>query len=326
MTESRYYMNRFRIFTAVLAAASMLLLSSCFSFMTFQEMSGGVSTTSEYEYIPAPEYQQTTSVVIENTTAAQVTPETDPSAPADVPDSPAETTRPAQVTTEPSEETTEPANVQGEDYSSYTTAQIIDTYAAAVNKTRAYGGAFTAVKTEAFNAEITDAHPGGALTELLASNIVKLVGSEGQQTLSFSGGKAVDSEGVTVPVLLPQNGQFTLPVQGVSSAKISKSGDKTLIKITLIPETVAMGETPKYNSGAIGYLDTSDMDFKIITISRVDISYTGSVIDAVIRSDGYIESVTYTINMSTYAELSGMGITGYGTLEGAQTEKWEINL
>ena len=63
---------------------------------------------------------------------------------------------------------------------------------------------------------------------------------------------------------------------------------------------------------------------KIITISRVDITYSGSVIDAVISADGYVESVTYTINMSTYAELSGMGISGYGTLEGAQTEKWQL--
>lgn len=210
------------------------------------------------------------------------------------------------------------------DYSSYTGAQIVSRYKEALDKTRAYQGNITAVVTEGFDAKIKDAHPGGALTELLADNVVKLVGSEGQQTLNFSGGSAVNADGEAVPVLLPQRTSFSLPEEGVADAKIEKSGQKLHIKITLVPETVSMGQIPKYNASSVGYLDTSSMDFKIVTISRVDITYTGSVIDAVIGADGYIESVTYTINMSTYAELSGMGISGYGTLEGAQTEKWTL--
>ncbi len=207
----------------------------------------------------------------------------------------------------------------------YTTKQVIEAYEGALNKTRSYRDVLTVKKTENFTAEVKEAYPGGALTELLANNIVKLVGSEGQQTLTFLDGKAVDSEGETVPVLLPKNDVFSLPEEGVASAVIKKSGDKTHIRITLVPETVKMGEVPKYNSKAIGYLNTAAMDFKIITISRVDITYTGSVIEAVIRSDGYIESVNYTINMSTYAELSGMGISGYGTIAGTQTENWALS-
>ena len=104
------------------------------------------------------------------------------------------------------------------------------------------------------------------------------------------------------------------------ASKIRK-GSKRLMKYLFFDIECADGG--KATICSFGYV-IADMDFKIITISRVDITYPGSVIDAVIRADGYIESVTYTINMSTYAELSGMGISGYGTLEGAQTEQWNL--
>ena len=308
-------MKNIKSVLAVLTVFAMLLLSSCFAYSSFDELAqqNGESTTA-YEY-KTTSYSESTTVLPENTTAVQVIPqETQPQV--TVP----QTTVP-QVTLPQAETTTAP--VQEE--ISYTKAEIINIYSEALNKTRAYAGALTVNHTESFTADIKDAHPGGALTELLASNIVKLVGSEGQQTLSYNGGYAVNKDGETVPVLLPQRTHFNLPEAGVADARLSKTGDKTIIRLVLVPETVTMGQVPTYNSGAIGYLDTSGMDFKIITISRVDITYPGSVIDAVIRADGYIESVTYTINMSTYAELSGMGVSGYGTLEGAQTERWQLN-
>lgn len=313
-----------KIISLILALVLLTALSSCVSYVPFNEMTTkNEAGNSDYEYItqaPAVIPENTTNIIVEATTAQQET------LPAVIP----ETTAPAiqeNTTSAPviqPENTTAAPAVPEKDYSSFTKKQIIDEYSAALGKTRAFGGALTVLHTESFNADVKDAHPGGALTELLASNIVKLVGSEGQQTLKFSGGKASNSDGESVPILLPQRTEFSLPEEGVASASISQQGDKLHIKLVLVPETVSMGQVPQYNSSAIGYLDTSDMDFKIITISRVDIGYSGSVIDAVIRSDGYIESVTYTINMSTYAELSGMGITGYGTLEGAQTEKWEL--
>lgn len=314
-----------KIISLIIAPVLLLTLSSCVSYVPFNELTTrNEAGNSDYEYITqAPIVnvpENTTSIAVENTTAQQET------LPAVIP----ETTAPAvqeNTTSYPlvqPENTTAAPVVPEKDYSSFTKKQIIDEYSDALKKTRAYSGALTVLHTESFNADIKDAHPGGALTELLASNIVKLVGSEGQQTLNFNGGRATNSDGESVPILLPQRTDFSLPEEGVASASISQQGNKLHIKLVLVPETVSMGQVPHYNSSAIGYLDTSDMDFKIITISRVDIGYSGSVIDAVIRSDGYIESVTYTINMSTYAELSGMGITGYGTLEGAQTEKWQL--
>lgn len=317
-----------KIYKTAAAAALLcvlLVLSSCFSYKSFDELAtNGGEETTVYNYVTQSE--NTTTIVLEEVSSEVIT-----TLPVIVPQettSPVinpepSTQAPVEITTQPQVESTT-APIEMPDYSGYTKTQIIEAYSEALNKTRAYTGSITVNHTESFNANIKEAHPGGALTELLASNIVKLVGSEGSQTLNYSGGYAVNADGETVPVLLPQRTAFSLPEQGVSSAQINGADGKTYIRLVLVPETVSMGQVPRYNSGAIGYLDTSGMDFKIITISRVDITYPGSVIDAVITADGYIESVTYTINMSTYAELSGMGISGYGTLEGAQTEKWQL--
>lgn len=322
-------MNKSRAILPVLLIISMLFLCSCMSYTSFDDLIGSDSISTTYNYTPDVNVENTTAVIVENSTAVEVTypqgelttalPSVTPTEQVTLPP----VTNAPENTTAPiiSESTTAPVAPPLTDYSSFTKAQIVDTYKEYLNKTRAYTGNLTVQQTESFDAEIKEAHPGGALTELLASNIVKLVGSEGQQTLNFSGGRATNKDGENVPILLPQRAEFSLSPDGVAEASIKSEGDKIHIRIVLVPETVAMGEIPTHNASAIGYLDTSNMDFKIITISRVDITYPGSVIDAVIGSNGYIESVTYTINMSTYAELSGMGISGYGTLEGAQTEK-----
>ena len=315
-----------------LIIACMLCMSSCMKYTSFDKLTNQTTTYSyqqnDMQNIPDGQYYDaTTSIytvpettvqnIVENQNPQSVIPETTQQVIV-LP----EITTAANVNSDVPPAVTESSKT---DYSSFSKAQIVNKYKEALEKTRAYTGPISATVTESFDAKIKDAHPGGALTELLADNVVKLVGSEGQQTLNFSGGQAVNADGESVPVLLPQRSSFMLPVEGVAGAKIEESAGKLHIVITLVPETVSMGEIPKYNAGAVGYLDTSSMDFKIVTLSRVDITYTGSVIDAVIGTDGYVESVTYTINMSTYAELSGMGISGYGTLEGAQTEKWTIN-
>lgn len=300
------------------------------SFSTFDELTTVLNIpTTEYQY-----QEQTTAyntselttsvqvVIPEQTTAIYIQPET--TAPLPSYPSPDEQTTAAYITEESTDSNEAVPSPVIPDYSSFTKGDILAVYKDAIEKTRGFEGNVNVNHTESFTADIKDAHPGGALTELLASNIVKLVGSEGQQTLSFTNKKAVNKDNEEIPLLLPQRTEFSLTEDGIKSAGISEKNGKLYVKIVLVPETVSMGEIPPHNASAIGYLDTSGMDFKVITISRVDITYPGSVIEAEILENGYIGKVTYTINMSTYAELSGMGISGYGTLEGAQTEKWEI--
>lgn len=312
-------MKKIRILTAVFSLVCLVMTSSC-SFglvSSIPSEKNSEADTSDTQVISSEPSQQSPSIEI----TTELTPET--TLP-EITSSENVTNANTPPTPEVSEtETASPTPVTP-DYSSYSKSQVLEVYKAALTQTRNYTGALTIKQTESFNAEVKESVPDNQLVKTLANYIVDLVGSEGSQELKFSNGKAVNKDDETVPILLPQRTEFSLTADGISQASISSEGEKLHVKMVLVPETVSMGEVPKYNASAIGYLDTSDMDFKIITIKRVDIGYTGSVIDAVIRSDGYIESVTYTINMSTYAELSGMGISGSGTLEGAQTEKWEL--
>lgn len=225
---------------------------------------------------------------------------------------------------------TNPVPSQNADYSSYTKRQIIDTYATALAKTRGYMGDLTVHHTETLNSDFKNVHsePGGERVEKLVAKfgnyILNFLGEGDEQDLHFRNGKATNKDKEVVPILLPQRTSFSLPESGVKSAYIEKKGDNVHIVITLVPEKVSMGGVPKYNAGAIGYLDTSELDFKLAKIERVDINYLGSVIDATIRPDGYISYVKYTINMFTDADISGLGISGGGSIDGNQTEEWQL--
>lgn len=312
------YYTKIRIMAACVLTGAILFLSSCsFAGITppfGNNISDNVHSEYNYESMPSDNSQQSNNNAPQNNPSAQA-----PSV--SVPDNNADTQTPSgsHGNEEPSS-----AASSAPSYSSYSKQQVMKLYEDALRLTRSYQGNFTVQHTEAFNAEVKEATPNNSLVKTLANYIVDLVGSEGSQTLNFSNGRATNKDNEVIPILLPQRTDYSLPAEGVASAIAAQEGDLIHIQIVLVPETVTMGEVPKYNSTAIGYLDTSDMDFKVIKISRVDIKYSGSIIDAYIRPDGYLQTVTYVINMSTYAELSGMGISGSGTLEGAQTEKWDF--
>lgn len=225
----------------------------------------------------------------------------------------------------PSETPTEPqSSAPAQDYATYTKQQVLELYAAALNKTRAYKGNITVHHKESFNFEVLEATPGGSLTTQLINYVVGLVVKPTEADYSFTDGSAQNEDGETVPLLLPQKRDFSLPAAGAASAAARSENGMAHVIIKLVPEKVSLGETPAYNSSAVGYLDTSDMSFKVIKINSCEIDYSGSVIDAYIRPDGYIDSVTYTINMTTTGNVTGLGITGGGVIEGAQTETWDL--
>ena len=316
-------MKKVRMITAVLMAlVCMLSMSSCLKYQPLSSLKANNETLPPVDIPSAgggtPFWE---NAVTEALPGAPL--EEQPDSPTDGVITPDVAEPSSAVTpTEPSAPEAPPASA---DVSTFSKDKVLSLYQTALNQTRAYQGNVSVTVTESFDAEVKEATPNVGLVKTLANYIVDLVGSEGEQTLNFSAGKGTNADGETVPILLPQRTAYSLPSEGVVSASATEENGYLHVKIVLVPETVAMGEVPKYNSTSIGYLDTSSMEFSIITIHRVDISYPGSVIDAYIRPDGYIQRVTYTINMSTYAELSGMGITGSGTLEGAQTERWDFS-
>lgn len=316
-------MNYKKAAAVTLAALSLATLSSC-------RLTTMDALLSSGQTIPA----QTGSGVI--TTVPVISPEqpSDSAAPSEqitipqnviVTQAPTEiyTQPPVVITTVPPEQQSEVPQ-QGTDYSSYSTQQILDTYSKALNLTRSYMGTITVHHKEDLVADAKDVSPGGALTTQLVNTLISRLGQPSELDYKFSGGKALNEDGETIPLLLPQKNNFSLTADGVQRAAIEQVGDQTHVVIRIVPETVGFSDVPRYNSAGIGYLDTASLDLKIVKINSCDITYTGSVIDAYIRSDGYISKVTYTIGLSVKGSVSGLGVTGNGTIEGAQTEVWTL--
>ena len=146
-----------------------------------------------------------------------------------------------------------------------------------------------------------------------------------EETYAFSGGHATTAEGEDTQLLLPKAAAFTLPAAGVQSASAKEENGMTHVFLTLAPEECTdLSQIPAYHAASIGYLDIGSK-FSLLKIQSVDIKYPGSTIDAFIRPDGYVASVTYTVKMDASAQASAMGITGSANFGGDQVEIWEIN-
>ena len=201
--------------------------------------------------------------------------------------------------------------------------EIVSLFSAAVNKTRSFTGAVSVQHTEGFTADIQSI-TGGELVKTMANKLIGMVVAPVNETLQFSGGSAVNSEGDTVALLLPKKGVFSLPESGVVTAVSSQSGQNTVVDLTLVSESVGMNEVPAVNASAIGYLDVGSLDISLLTVQSANITYTGSKIHAVINPDGYIASVTYTIPLRVEGMASALGISGSAVFVGEETESWTV--
>lgn len=252
----------------------------------------------------------------EQTTAPQIIiPEITTQAPVQLP----EVTTQAPV--QPPEATTESAE---KDPSAWTTAEILKFTTDAVTKTKAYTNTVTVDHEEAFDVKVTKA-PGGQLIMNVADGIIASVAKPSQETLTFNGGRTTNAEGENVPLLLPKRGAFTLTQDGIAKATAKKSGNDVVVHIQLVKEVGTLTDHPKHHAASVGYLDASDVDLGSVTLNYLDISYTGSTMDFVINSDGYVTAVDYKIPIHISVEAKVFGVTAAGECVGSQSETWKIN-
>lgn len=202
--------------------------------------------------------------------------------------------------------------------------QILDLLTEAVNKTKGYTGTVSVHHTESFSANVTQC-TGGSLVAQIANKLIGLVVKPSDETLVFTGGTAVNAQGETVPILLPQKGQFRLTMSGIRSLSAASDGGNTVISVALVPESVGMYEVPAANSAGVGYLDVASLDLSILEVTGAAIDYTGSTIQAVIRPNGYVESVEYTIPLHVEGSAKSGLISGSAVFDGMQTEVWDFN-
>ena len=210
------------------------------------------------------------------------------------------------------------------DPQSMTDEQLFNMLAEAVNRTKAYTGQVSVSHTEQFEANIQSI-TGGSMVAGIANRLIGSVVEPTDETLNFNGGTAVNSEGETVPLLLPKRGAFTMPFSAVASISSQPNGAYTTIDVTLRPEHAGTNEIPPANAGGVGYLDLSELDISMVTIQSVDIEYEGSTIYADIDANGYVANVTYTIPMTVNASAKVMGINGQAVFTGKETEVWTVH-
>lgn len=225
------------------------------------------------------------------------------------------------MTPSSSEQTDAP--VKTPDPSGWTRAQILDLATKAVNKTKSYKGDLTILHSENFTAHVTEC-TGGSVVEGVAEKMIGWVVKPVQETLYYQNGKAVNSEGETVPIILPKKNSFSLSESGIKSASIKLSGNDYIVKITLVEESVDMYEKPKHNASAVGYLDVANFDLSFLEIDSADIVYKGSSIELRINPEGYVTYASYSIPLKIKGSAHKGVISGSATFEGEQTEEWIV--
>ncbi len=210
------------------------------------------------------------------------------------------------------------------DVSGWSTGQIISKANDAVNKTKAYTGNLTVNHSESFTANVTECSAGGivrTVVDLMIGWVVKPM----QETLFYQNGKAVNSEGETVPIILPQKNGFFLNENGVRSATIQQIGNEYVVKISLIEESVGMYDVPTHNASSIGYLDVSNFDISFMEVDSANIVYKGSSFELRINAEGYVTYANYKIPLRIQGSAHKGSISGSATFEGEQTEEWRLN-
>lgn len=214
-------------------------------------------------------------------------------------------------------------NVSLADPSGWSTAQILSKAADAVNKTKSYKNPLTVQHKETFDATVTECS-GGSIVKTVADMMVGWVVEPVNETLNYQNGSAVNSEGETIPILLPLKNSFYLSANGVTSASARISGNEYVLKMNIVEESVGMYEVPKHNASAIGYLDVANFDLSFLTVDSADITYKGSSVELHINADGYVTYAEYHIPMVINGSGHSGNISGSVTFDGEQTEVWDF--
>lgn len=216
------------------------------------------------------------------------------------------------------------ATITLENPSGWSTSQILSKAADAVNKTKAYKNNLSVRHSESFDAEVTEA-TGGSIVRSVANIMVGWVVQPVDETLNYQNGTAVNSEGETVPIILPKKNNFYLGESGVTSASAKISGNEYVINISLVEESVGMHEVPQHNASAIGYLDVANFDLSFLTVDSANITYKGSSLELRINAEGYVTYAEYHIPLNIVGSGHSGSISGSVTFDGEQTEVWRLS-
>ncbi len=208
--------------------------------------------------------------------------------------------------------------------SGWTTEEIINFAKSAVNKTKGYTKPLSVHHKESFEATVTECS-GGSIVQRVVNVMVGWVVKPVDETLNYQNGYAQNSEGETVPIILPKKGSFDLSPSGVTGCSVRTAGNEYIVNINLVNESVGIGEVPIHNANSIGFLDVANYDISFMTVDRADISYTGSSIELHINSKGYVTYASYNVPLHIDGAAHRGSISGSAVFVGEQAEMWTLN-
>lgn len=237
-----------------------------------------------------------------------------------------DTTVPTQTTTEPStvkptQENTEPTG-NTEDPK----LEILQKVAYGVNSLKNEKGNIKAVKTQTINLKLTECSLPAFVG--IVNTVLDFFAGETVTEYTFSQGKATDSKGNVVELMgsiPPTNKEFTLTMEGLADAWMTKDGENTVYTIVVVPETSTMeNPRPPYHNSAGDTFDCSKVELPIGEITKADFDYPGSEISVTLNPQGQIIRYHQVLKINGVGEGAAMGMSASGRIEGLADEIWEI--
>lgn len=257
--------------------------------------------------------------------------ETVPTAPAETATQALTTLAPAtaQATTAPAE--TKPAETQPIETTVASPTdeveEILKVVSDGVNSLKSPDSSFKGHKVQDINIKLVDSSVPSMNNVI--NGVISLFAKEETYDYDFTNGVAPDPEnGGTAEsddIFPPGDKPFDLTKEGVARATKTTEGENTVYTVVIVAETSTLENPrpPHHNAGA-DTLDLSSVEIPIITLTKVDFEYPGAEISVTVNPQGQVIRYSEHLAISGTGEGYGLGITGYGTIEGYMDEKWDI--
>lgn len=207
------------------------------------------------------------------------------------------------------------------------TAEILKVVYDSVNLLKSDQADFVGHKVQKIDIQLVDS--SAPMMNSVVNGIISLFANEEAFDYDFTDGVSVDPENggnvSSYSVFPPGDKPFSLQREGVARAVKTADGVNTVYTVVIVPEksTLENPRPPHHNAGA-DTLDLSEVEIPIVTMNRVDFDYPGAEISVTISPEGKIVGYREHLRINGTGEVSGLGMTGYGTLEGYMEEKWDI--
>lgn len=207
------------------------------------------------------------------------------------------------------------------------TAEILKVVTDSVNKLKAEGATFSGHKVQNINIELVDSSVPSM--NGFVNSIIKAFVKEEIYDYNFVNGVADDPENggtsASNDIFPPESRAFSLTKEGVASVRKTVDGANTVYTVVLVAEASTLeNPRPPHHNSCADTLDLSTIEIPLVTIDKADFDYPGAEISVTLDPDGKVIAYHEYLRISGMGQASGLGITGYGTIEGHIDEKWDI--